>query len=324
MQTTFLVTGANGMIGSAVVRALLNNNAKVKILSGNPEKLAFKASEQIEIIAGNLSDRACLDRACEHTDIVIHTASKNVDHDQSGFEASNIEGTRNLCDAAINKQVKRFIYTSTVGVYGHDAQSNTLETASTQADTPFSQSKVMAENIVLEANQQKHFQGIVLRQRFVIGEGDRFVVPALKVFAKKFPFKASGGKNKLSFVNVEDLANIICLMANTKKSLGDNPVFHVNDGVPQSYMDIVQAIESIVGFKKTRLLVPLSILLSPIKLYETLLKIDPETSRHVFSSIRLKLVCRDNYFSNDKLRKLFPDYEFVSFAETLKQQLSGK
>ena len=146
-----LVTGGNGFIGRHVVRRLAE-------AQGPPVRafdVAFsddfaESFPGVERIQGDLLDDGDLSHALDGVSVVAHLASKHVDHDGSGFERINVDGTRALCEASASAGVSRLIYLSSVGVYGHGAHTQADEATPLAPDTPFSRSKATAESLVLE------------------------------------------------------------------------------------------------------------------------------------------------------------------------------
>ena len=319
-----LVTGGNGFIGRHVVRRL------AEVASDDPPRAfdvhfgddfseAFPRS--VEAVRGNLLDEADLARALEGVDVVVHLASKHIDHDGSGFERINVEGTRVLCRSAAAAGVSRLIYLSSVGVYGHGVHREADETTPLAPDTPLSRSKVAAEKIVLDHSRAGDFHGVVLRHRFVYGDGDQAVIPRLIKAANSYPFWLSGGRARMSLIWAPDLAEVIHRLAGADASAVDGEIYHVTDGAPISYRRVITTICEAFDYRPPRFSLPYRLLYAPVRLRELLLGIDPEVAASSVTSIRLKLVAQDNDFSNHKLARLLPDLEYIAFAEGFKRSL---
>jgi nucleoside-diphosphate-sugar epimerase len=319
-----LITGATGFIGQHVVKQFLKKVAaeNIRVLLFESEREFLGKFPGIRAVFGELSDKNTLVKALDRVDTVIHLASKNIDNDGTGFHAVNVEGTKHLCEQAVAAGVKKVIYLSSVGVYGHEAHRDADETTPVNPDTEFSRSKVSAENIILAHQAKKDFQGIILRHRFVYGEGDEHVIPRMIKAAKKYKFLISKGRAKLSLILTNDLAEIIFKFAALQTSYNETPIYHVTDGVPLCYGDIILSICEAYDFKPPKMSVPFWLLYIPVRLMEWIKRTDPETTGSSVSSLRLQLIGRDNYFSNEKLLKLFPDLKLTSFKEAFKN-LSG-
>lgn len=308
-----LVTGAAGFIGRHVVRNLLRKGSRVRILLMESERGSAADFPAAEAAVGDLTNRDALKNTVAGVETIIHLAAKNIDHDGSGFQAINVEGTRHLCSLAVETGVKRFIYLSTAGVYGHRKLRNADETTPVHPDTDFSRSKAEAEKIVLGHHKAGDFEGIVLRHRFVYGEGDAHVIPRMIRAAQAYPFLISRGRARLSVIWVNDLAEILPRFAMDNFEPDALPVYHVTDGVPLCYCDLIRMLCNAYDLKPPGWSVPFGLLYYPLRLREKLEGTDPETARSSLSSIRLKLVGLDNYFSNQKLMQTFPDLALTPF-----------
>ena len=273
------------------------------------------------MVATDLLDQAGLEHALAGAGTVIHLASKNVDRDGSGFDV-NVETTRRLCRAAREAGVDHVVYVSTVGVYGHDAHRDADESTPVRPDTPFSSSKAAAEQLVLEHRTKGDFRATILRHRFVYGEGDDAVLPRILRAARKLPFLVEGGRARVSLLYAPDLGEIVRRFVTPEESGGstDKPVYHVTSGEFLSYGEMIDTICETFDYRRPRLSLPLWLVVAPLRIREALLRIDPEKTEGL-SSLRVRLVARDNHFSNRKLLRRFPDLSLTPFATGLRGSL---
>ena len=114
------VTGASGFIGANLVRELIAGGHRVKALLRPNADLRGLAGAQFEHVQGDLDDRACLEAAMRDCDWCFHLAASY--HlwlrDYTAMYAANVDGTRNVIEAAISAGCSRIVYTSTVGCIG--------------------------------------------------------------------------------------------------------------------------------------------------------------------------------------------------------------
>ena len=317
-----LVTGGNGFIGRHVVRRLAEAGG-VRVFDARFADDFGDSFPDVEAIRGDLLDASALANALDGVRSIVHLASKHVDHDGSGFERVNVQGTREVCRAAAAAGVARVIYLSSVGVYGHGAHRDADETTPVEPDTPFSRSKAAAEGIVLEHRRAGDFDGVVLRHRFVYGAGDEAVLPRLIKAARSYPFWLSGGRARISLIWAPDLAEIIHRLAADGAVAVDaeDPVYHVTDGRPIAYRRVITIICEAFGYRPPRFSIPYRLLYAPVRLRELILGIDPEVAASSVTSIRLALVAQDNDFSSRKLERLLPDLSCTPFEEGFRRSL---
>ncbi len=147
---TILVSGGVGSIGSEIVKKLLEYNPKVVRVLDNNETGLFDLeqklqSEKLRFFVGDIKDKERLKRAIEGVDIVLHAAAlKHVPLcEYNPFEAvkTNVIGTRNLIDVAVDEEVEKFITIST------DKAVNPINVMGA--------TKLLAERLTVSANSYK-------------------------------------------------------------------------------------------------------------------------------------------------------------------------
>ena len=172
-----LVTGASGFIGSRLCERLhYQQHWQVRALIRHPGRAVRLARMPIEFAVGDLSSPADLARALEGCDAVVH-AGIGTSWRESERVAVNVEGTKNLVNAARQAGVKRFVHISTLAVYGDDVTGTITE------DTPirpkkgwdYAESKYAAEQIVLDA-AARGLPAVVLRPAVVYGPHNSTIV----------------------------------------------------------------------------------------------------------------------------------------------------
>lgn len=114
------LTGASGFVGSHVLRALEARGASVRCLVRPSSSRRTLAGTSAEIVEGDLRDPEALVRAVDGCSHVFHVAAdyRLFVRRPREMYASNVEGTRNVLEAAARAGVERIVYTSTVGTLG--------------------------------------------------------------------------------------------------------------------------------------------------------------------------------------------------------------
>jgi dihydroflavonol-4-reductase len=147
-----LVTGATGFVGWHVARKLIERGHKVRALvrgSNHPREI------EVEAVVGDLRDRESLRRAVEGCGAVFHVAAdyRLWAPDANEMYRSNVEGTRNLLEAAREAGVERIVYTSTVGcigIPGGGEGNEEIPVGLKDMTGPYKRSKFLAEQVALQ------------------------------------------------------------------------------------------------------------------------------------------------------------------------------
>ena len=178
----FLVTGASGFVGWHVVRTLVERGEPVRALV----RAASRIQElEVEPAVGDLRDPGSLERAVAGCKVVYHVAADYRLWSRNPRELydSNVEGTRNLLNAARKAGVERFVYTSTVGCIGiprsgigDEQQPCTLE----QMSGDYKRSKFLAEQVALEF-ARGGFPVVIVNPTAPIGDHDFKPTPTGKI-----------------------------------------------------------------------------------------------------------------------------------------------
>lgn len=286
-----LVTGARGWIAGRLLAAL-----------GAEGRGSTSDTRDAEAIA----DEA---RGCS---AIVHLAFKNIDTDGTGF-AANVEGTRVVADVARQAGVP-LISLSTAGVYGHAPHHLADETTPLAPDTPLSRSRAAADT----ALERRHREGqpvLIVRHRFVLGPGDTSVGPRLHRVVARSPVWLDGGRARLSWIHVDDLVAVLARAA--RSPLPDEAVMHATSGSPTTLRHLGEALCGQLGGRPPRLSVPTWAVLAPVRTWERLRGIDPETSPATMSSIRIRLLATDQSLASDRQQAWWPDQTCRSLEETV-------
>ncbi len=114
-----LVTGATGFVGSHLAERLIAEGAHVRVLVRDPYKLIESLRDRVEVVTGDLLQPDCFAPATTDIDTVFHVAAWVGTPNRSDVaHAVNVTATRQLAEAAQSNNVRRFVYTSSIAVYG--------------------------------------------------------------------------------------------------------------------------------------------------------------------------------------------------------------
>jgi UDP-glucose 4-epimerase len=167
-----LVTGASGFLGSALIRELCRSGFHVRAMVHSQSSLASFVPE-VKTVAADIDDPATVKEAVIDSEAVVHLAAKVHAMDDSvadkDYEAVNVEGTKHILDAAVGSGVTRFVFASSVKVFGEETQGCIDETQAPNPQTAYGRSKWQAEQLVSEYAGQHGLTTVSLRLPMVYG-----------------------------------------------------------------------------------------------------------------------------------------------------------
>jgi UDP-glucose 4-epimerase len=181
-----LITGGAGFIGSHLTRHLLNQGNEIVVLDNllRGNKIDKDVLNKIEFIYGDVRDVDVVKKASKNCDYIYHLAAILgvdivADNPVETMETETI-GTKNIVDAAILNNVKKIIYASTSGVYGHsDIEKSVDEEVIIDPKTSYAMAKRYNEIYLKSVFEEKGIESVCLRFFNVYGpnQDDRMVIP---------------------------------------------------------------------------------------------------------------------------------------------------
>jgi nucleoside-diphosphate-sugar epimerase len=209
-QPKVLVTGGAGFLGINLIRYL--NERGYVLVSLDVEEFDYPERGRIEVIKGDIRDKALVNRAMEEVDFVVHTAAALPLYSPEDIHTTDVEGTRNVLEVASRHAVRRVVHISSTAVYGIPDHHPLYETDKLEGVGPYGQAKIQAEMICLEYRAKGMVVPIIRPKSFVGPE-------RLGVFALLYDWAYTGhnfpmigsGKNRYQLLDVEDLCEAIHL-----------------------------------------------------------------------------------------------------------------
>ena len=208
-----LVTGGTGFIGAYLLRDLIQKNYEVSALhrtNNFPSFIDRSIIEKVKWIPGDVLDPLALESAMENSDIVIHAAAKVSFHkkDHQSMLKINREGTANVVNAAIEKNVKRFVHISSVAAIGRTTDGSAVNEQKkwepNKTSTTYAISKYQAEMEVWRGIAEG-LNAVIINPTTVLGYGDwnQSSAGIFKSAWEEMPWYTTGING---FVDVEDVA----------------------------------------------------------------------------------------------------------------------
>jgi len=295
-----LVTGASGFVGAAVVRALLAGGAEVRVLLRAHSNRRNLEALAVEPVLGDLADVPSLERALAGCEALFHVAAdyRLWTPDPQSLYRSNVEGTRNIVEAARRSGIERMVYTSsvaTIGLRSDGRPSDESDAASLQDMIGhYKRSKFLAEAWVCEA-ARGGMPIVIVNPSTPIGPGDVKPTPTgrlvLDAATGRMPAYVDTG---LNIVHVDDVA-AGHLLAYEHGRIGER---YILGGTDLSLQRILLMIATASGRRAPRLRLPRAMLLPLAYAAEALARLSGRETRITVDGVRMAR--HRMYFSSAK------------------------
>ncbi|MBY0494613.1 MAG: NAD-dependent epimerase/dehydratase family protein [Cyanobacteria bacterium] len=194
-----LVTGATGFTGGHLAQYLAGRGDEVRALVRPKSRARFDASplpaKGVSAIDGDLIDAASLRAAVDGVEVVYHIAAtyREAGQPDSAYRAINVDGTRNLLEAAKAAGVRRVVHCSTGGVHGHIVNPPANEDAPFNPGDVYQETKLAAEKLAREFGNSSGLDVVVARPIGIYGPGDTRFLRMFRGLARgRFPMIGSG------------------------------------------------------------------------------------------------------------------------------------
>ena len=245
-MTKVLLTGASGFMGQYVLRALLENNIEViaPVRDAASMRSIYRQPE-VTFLEGQFYSDALLEQYRQHQpEMIIHLAAIRGDGNGSWkkYLEVNVNGTERLVRYALENRLKKFLYCSTVGIYGTVPSRIPADPyTSAEADGYYHQSKLLAEKIILN-HLRGHVPLAIFRPTISYGFGDDgFLVKMISMVRKRvFPLMSS--QVLIHLLDVNSFGELMVLAV--RKKLDDYHIVNVADKNPVQLSQLVDVIHS--------------------------------------------------------------------------------
>jgi nucleoside-diphosphate-sugar epimerase len=168
-----LVTGGTGFIGGYLAETFVKQGHEVRVLARQTSDTSLLKKLDIEIIHGDIRNAAATNKAVRDCQCVYHLAGKTTKDrlSKKQYYAHNVEGTKNVAQAALNAGVSRLVYASTIGVYGTVRNSSIDENTVPNPDSYYRETKLGGEKELLRLHRESGLPVVVARLGSVYGPG---------------------------------------------------------------------------------------------------------------------------------------------------------
>ena len=250
-----LVTGASGFVGRHLVERLAADGAQVRALVRPGTNPAWLEALGAQVRRGDIGDAHSVQRVAEECQVVFHLAAKTEAlgplsrHD---VQVANVQGTENVVRAALRAGVQRFVFCSSVSVYGRIVRNRLIdERTETDPDSPYGESKRLGEQLVLAAREREGLPGVVARLSTVWGPGTTSWLGLFRTIAAGHFRVIGDGANHHHIADVVDVIEGLLLCASVKGVEGRTYILAGREAVPlNTLVDIIGAEVGATGVRR--------------------------------------------------------------------------
>lgn len=206
-----LVTGANGHIGSNVVRCLIKEGYSVKAFIRKESNTQGLDGLEIEYCYGNVMDAASLDEAVKGCDAIIHLAAvyKTIAKTPEEIVEPAIQGAKHVFAAAHKAGIKRIVYTSSIASIGFSYDPDKLLTGNDwneDAQNPYYVAKTQSEKAAQELAREYGIHLVVICPAIVLGPYDYRITPSNQIVMDWINGNGQTYRGGMNIVDVRDVA----------------------------------------------------------------------------------------------------------------------
>ncbi|MGL1890214.1 MAG: NAD(P)-dependent oxidoreductase [Spirochaetaceae bacterium] len=252
-----IITGANGSLGFAVVSKLLQMDHKLFLLDRSLSR--YRSSDNVILIESDITNTDYSNKIKVDIGCIIHLAAKvHVkpinEEEKEEFYKVNYKATKDLYTFGINRNVKHFIFISTLSVYGEKTVGMVDEMSECNPISDYAKSKHMAELVGFDLYESKGFPITVFRLATVFGKYDRGNYGKLIKAVQKGIIPMIGrGQNFKPIVYVEDAAEVIVETILNNDMIGNLYIVSENN---YTYRNLIYTIKNIFNKKVVTIIIP--------------------------------------------------------------------
>ena len=263
------MTGCNGFIGSHLVKVLLAEGYRVRGLVRSSSDLTNLEGlqDEVQLVRGDLRSPRSLEEAVRDVEAVFHVAAlyRFWARDEGVFHKVNVEGTKNLLQAAREAGVRRVVFTGTASLLARSEDGRSLPPSDESLEVPYKRTKYLAEQEVLRFAAEEGPEAVVASPTVPVGSGDLGPTPTGRMILEFLRGNMAGFFDmKFNVIAVEDVAwgHLAAL------EKGESGERYVLGNRNTSLEEVLRLLSRITGQPPPRFRIPLSLALGAARISE--------------------------------------------------------
>lgn len=294
------ITGASGFLGKSLAKKLIHDGHTIRLLARDKNNVQDLETLGAEVILGNLEKFD--NKFLKNIDFVYHLAAIRYEWGFSwdDYYKTNILGTKNLLEASFENNVKKFIYCSSVFVFGYPEKLPVDESYPYDPTTFYSRSKMEAEKVVKEYYSK--INTVIIRPTIVYGPGDTagMFLKLCRLINKHMFVILGNGENYLHLTHIDDVVQGFIRAAEKDKN-GD---YIICSDKPIKLKELTSIVSLILNKKIIPLKIPVSFAKFIGFIFENIYSIfSMKKKEPLVTRSKVDILTKNQFFSSEKARK---------------------
>jgi UDP-4-keto-D-QuiNAc 4-reductase len=283
-MTIILITGANGFLGSATVKRLAESGYRINcvVRQAPTQRLAGNV-----LVVGDVLSNSDWTGAFKNVDTVVHLAGRahvlreSSTDPQAAFFNTNVVATARLARMAAEHGVRRFIFLSSVGVHGMNAETPLVENDPIRPWNLYAKSKWQAEEMLRSIAADVGLELVVIRPPLIYGEGVKGnFYKLLEYVDREIPLPLANASNRRSLAGLDNVVDLIACCVEHPRAAGES--FLVADDEDVSTADLIRTLAAALGRRERLFPVPVAMARGVLKIIGK-----EEEANRLYSSLRI-------------------------------------